>query len=154
MVALFTPRATAIQRYRTARKWKECVTRAAKTNLFDGVSFLLGELVRRKIKIAVVTTSVSYYAENLCRHHKIPVDALIAYHDARPKPAPDSFLLALDKLRTPVSDALGVGDDLPDSLALYAAGVKSLGAGWNPALNPEAKWDAVLKRPADLLALI
>jgi len=145
---------SAIQSYRTARKWKQCVVRATNTKLFDGISVLLEELVRHKIKIGIVTTSVSYYADNLCRNHSVPLDTLIAYHDARPKPAPDSFLLALEKLGVSVADALGVSDDLPDSVALHAAGVKSFGAGWNPALNPEAKWDGLLKTPADLLSLL
>lgn len=143
-----------IEHLRTARKWKECVRALDRTTCFAEVKEALAELKRSDIKTAIVTTSVSYYAIAACRHHGITYDALVAYHDARPKPAPDSFEKALARLGVAPENALGVGDDTPDSAGLMAASVVALGAGWSPVFNSKAGWDRVLSSPGELLNVI
>jgi phosphoglycolate phosphatase-like HAD superfamily hydrolase len=145
---------TAIETLRKARRWRECKDSLHLTKRFSGIKTILGELAKRKIKTAIVTTSVSNYASAVCAYHGIHPDTLIAYHDTRPKPAPDSFLKALENLKCSQLEAVGVGDDLPDSLALSAAKIRSLGAGWSPFLKPEAAWDRVLANPRELIKLI
>jgi beta-phosphoglucomutase-like phosphatase (HAD superfamily) len=86
----------------------------------------------------------------MCRHHGFEHDALVCYHDAKPKPAPDSFLFALKRFGLQTDEAIGVGDDLPDSLALEAAHIRAFGAGWSPVLNPESKWERVLGSPSEI----
>ena len=78
---------------RKARDFKGAVAKKHDTELFPGVRELLEGIATRGIAVAVVTTSVSYYASAILKHHAIDYDALIAYHDARPKPAPDGVLL-------------------------------------------------------------
>jgi HAD superfamily hydrolase (TIGR01509 family) len=121
---------------------------------FDGITTAIAALRKRGLQIGIVTTSVSYYAEALCRHHKFQYDTLVCYHDAKPKPAPDSFLLALKRFQLDPSQAIGIGDDLPDSLALAAAGIRAFGAGWSPILNPESEWEKVLSSPGRIERLL
>jgi len=144
----------AIDALRTARNWKACVANLSKTALFDGIEKLLADLVSTKIKIAVVTTSVSFYASAVLKHHKLPNDYLVAYHDARPKPAPDPFLKALSHFSFKPSEAIGLGDGSPDLFGLQAARIKAVGAGWSPTLFEPTKWDVVIRKPGQLLGLI
>jgi phosphoglycolate phosphatase-like HAD superfamily hydrolase len=143
-----------VEHLRKARKWKDCVAGLGATKVFDGVAKAMAELQRSGVKIGIVTTSVSFYAEAMCRHHRFPYDTLVCFHDATPKPAPDSFLLALKRLKLQPSEAIGVGDDLPDSLALEEASILAFGAGWSPVLNPESKWKKVLASPSEIVALL
>ena len=145
---------SAIQQMRDSRKWKECVALFSRTQCYPGIAETMGFLRRRGIRIAIVTTSVSYYAQALCRYHGITYDTLICYHDAKPKPAPDPFLLAIDRLAVRQDNSLGIGDATPDALSLKSAGIRSAGAGWNPDLSREIDWDEVMEEPADILKFL
>ena len=145
---------SAIMELRSRRKWKECVANLRHTTLFAGVPELLATIKAQGGKVAVVTTSVSYYAERALRHHGIQVDALVAYHDVpRTKPAPDGYLKALRQLGNEASDAYGIGDDAVDAHALGAAQIVSIGAGWNPDFHSAAPWDHVALTPAGVLKI-
>jgi len=144
----------AIDALRAARNWKGCVASLSKTAVFDGIEKLLADLVSNKIKIAVVTTSVSFYASAVLKHHKLPCDCLVAYHDARPKPAPDPFLKALSHFNFHASEAVGLGDGSPDLYGLQAARIRAIGAGWSPTIFEPEKWDVVAAAPDQILTLI
>lgn len=144
---------SAIEALRQARKWRDCVANFGSTACFEGLHTALQQLTAAGTKIAVVTTSVSYYAQAALRHHNIPHHALVSYHDARPKPAPDPYLKAASLLGIDTAECIGVGDGEPDLHSLKSAGIKALGAGWSPSLVFPDKWDAILSTPADLVSL-
>jgi HAD superfamily hydrolase (TIGR01549 family) len=139
---------------RKSRQWKKCVSSLADTRCFNGVRPMLEALAKSERRMGIVTTSVSFYAERVCGHHGIRFDALIAYHDAPPKPDPRCFLKALERLAVSPKLAVGVGDDAPDADALRAANIRAIGAGWSPFLNAEAQWESVIDSPSLLLDLI
>src|SRR5690606_10017928 len=58
-----------IQALRDSRSWRECVARASRTMVFPGVRELLQRLTDDGLKLAVVTSAVSYYADKLLAHH-------------------------------------------------------------------------------------
>ena len=146
---------TKIQSARDSRRWKECVARADETCLFEPINDVLDQLRKGGVKIAVVTSSVSYYAGALIKHHQIPFDKLVAYHDAaRPKPSPEPIRVALERLDVASADTIGIGDRDEDAKAYLAADVIAYGAGWNPLCETEASWDSVLSTPEDLLGLM
>lgn len=141
-----------IKPLREALKWRECVGNAGRTVAFQGVAQTLGELRRRGIKIAIVTTSVSYYAEAILRYHNLPYDTLVAYHDARPqKPHPKPALLALERLGCQIKPSAAVGDNTNDVGCFQGAGIYTFGAGWSPALDRGLAWNMILDRPEELL---
>lgn len=142
-----------IRTLRGARRWKECVKSLSKTRIFDGISELFCQAKQRDLKIAIVTTSVSYYALAVTQFHKIRYDLLIAYHDAPPKPRPDGINLVLSSLRIKPAEALGIGDADTDATAYKAAGVTSIGAGWSPLLSRTSPWDRIIARPTDVFGL-
>lgn len=135
---------------RERRDWKRAVRSMHQTKVFPGVRELLTSLSERGTPWAIVTTSVSYYAGALLRHHDLGTPPLVAYHDARPKPHPACVLKALEHLEMEPGQAVGLGDHRHDHTAYSACGVLSLGAGWSPMLDG-ADWDSVLSTPAELL---
>lgn len=145
-----------IQALRDSRAWKVCVARLDQTTIFPGVRELLEHLRNGGVKLAVVTSAVSYYADKLLSYHDLSYFTIrIAYHDSRrPKPSPDPIIIALQALGVSAERALGVGDRQEDVCAYHAAGVCPLGAGWNPAFETSPLWQAKLTCPEDLLAYV
>lgn len=144
---------SALRALRSARKWKDAVCRLGETAPFPGVPELLAELLARTIPCAVITTSVSYYASHVLKHHNLSPVTVIAWHDATPKPDPAGVRLALSRIGVQPGEAIGVGDADTDLLAYRRAGVVAIGAGWSPAIT-RCEWDELLRTPQDLLARI
>lgn len=136
---------------RQNKMWEECVELVHEISCYPGLQETLSRLSRQGIKIGIVTSSFSNYAEKVLRYHHLPYDCLIAYHDARPhKPHPAPVHACLAKLKSPPDASLGVGDSPDDCDAYRAAGLVSLGAGWSTKLIRDAPWDSVLRKPSDL----
>ncbi|MFI2779928.1 HAD-IA family hydrolase [Streptomyces sp. ALB3] len=127
--------------------------------MFDGVPEMLHTLRERGIRLAVATGKSGPRARSLLSQlgvldlfdHVIGSDEI-----ARPKPAPDIVLRALELLGAEPDDAVMVGDAVTDIASAHGAGVAALAALWGetdePALLAAAP-DAVLQKPGDLLAL-
>jgi phosphoglycolate phosphatase-like HAD superfamily hydrolase len=146
---------TGIQALREARNWRACVRQADKTTVFPGMQDMLSTLVAAGVRLGLCTSAVSFYASALLDHHEIDAfDAMICFHDAKPsKPHPAPIVASLAKLQILGADAIGVGDSLVDAMAYRAAGVYSIGAGWNPALDRNAGWDLIAKTPSEISCL-
>lgn len=143
---------SGIQALRDARRWKDCARYADRTSVFVGIPELLTELVAGEHPLGLCTSAVSFYAHALLKHHAIDgFGAVICYHDAKPpKPHPAPILATLAKLKARPAGAIGVGDRMEDARAYRAAGVFSIGAGWNPALDREAAWDVIAATPVEV----
>lgn len=85
-------------------------------------------------RIAIVTTSPKWYADEIIRRFNISHDVLISYGDTKlHKPDPEPLNAALAVLKVAPEDAYHVGDASIDVEASYHAGVVSIGAGWGVA---------------------
>lgn len=145
---------SSLDELRERRSWKRCVASLDRTVCFGDLRDVIEQIRSHNIRIGVVTSSVSYYAENVLRYHGIAYDCLIAYHDASPrKPHPAPVLACLRELDTKASDALALGDSEVDCRAYQAAGVIALGAGWSPKLIRSVNWNRIVREPSELLAL-
>lgn len=144
---------SALAAFRQSRRWKDAVGAVHLTRKFQGVDAFVGRLAAQCVPWAVVTTSVSFYADRVLGHHGLTPHTRIAYHDARPKPSPDGVVLALRRLGCEAGAAVGVGDSALDLAAYRAAGIKAIGAGWSAALA-DGNWDAVAASPEEVLALM
>lgn len=132
----------------------------AEVLVYDGVVDLLDALHRRGYGLAIATGKTGSRARDLLAH----LDLLRRFHHvvgsdevARPKPAPDIVLRALDLLGARPERALMVGDAVTDLRSARDAGVRSAAALWGAPDETEllgAGPDLVLRRPADLLAVL
>ncbi|ATB36261.1 hypothetical protein CYFUS_001675 [Cystobacter fuscus] len=96
--------------------------------------------------VAIVTSSPGRYARPLLAKFQVHCDALVAYEDTSAhKPDPDPLNEALRRLGTNASNAYYVGDAVDDFAASYNAGIRSIGAGWNPEV------DGLWQTAADIL---
>lgn len=122
--------------------------------LYPGLEVLLQRLVATGTPWAVVTNSVSYYAEALLAHVGAMPPVSICYHDTtmhKPHPAP--VLAAISRLRIPTGlQGVGIGDHANDCAAYRAAGLTTAGAGWSPALDRSAPWQTVCSSAEELAA--
>ena len=144
---------SCLRALRQAGDWKAVFRAVGQTQVFDGIPELLRSLAERDLRVAVVTTSISNYANAVLRHHEITRDVLVAYHDGPRKPLPDGVLAALAKLNIAPSDAIGVGDHVNDCTAYRAAGILAVGAGWSPAFQA-SQWQVVAKTPDAIKGLL
>ncbi|MFE2727634.1 HAD-IA family hydrolase [Kitasatospora sp. NPDC059327] len=139
---------------------RESYRLAHEVTVFPGVTELLTELRARGIRLAVATGKSGPRARSLLEQlGLLPLfDHVIGSDEvARPKPAPDIVLHALDLLGAPAGAAMMIGDAVTDLISARGAGVLAVAAVWGAtdanallAENP----DAVLGAPSDLSALL
>ena len=138
---------------------RESYRLANQVTVFDGIVELLLTLRVRGLRFAVATGKSGPRARSLLdRLGLLPFFEHVIGSDevARPKPAPDIVRHALDLLGVSPEQAIMVGDAPTDLASAKGAGVASAAALWAPPEDVEgllaAGPDAVLRRPADLLA--
>ncbi|MCD6522191.1 MAG: HAD-IA family hydrolase [Candidatus Diapherotrites archaeon] len=115
-------------------------TSVKNSQLFPGVTHTLNEL--SNYKLAIVTTKRTNLAKQLCDASNITrfFDIIIGGDLVRnPKPAPDAIILAAEKLNTPPSHSLFVGDTCIDVNAGKRAGTKTCGVTYGIGKKDELK---------------
>ncbi|HEY6898017.1 MAG TPA: HAD-IA family hydrolase [Rhodocyclaceae bacterium] len=131
------------------------------TRLFPGMAEVLEQLDNLGLPWGIVTNKIARYT--------LPVVAGLGLAErsacvvsgdsaARPKPAPDSLLLACQQAGVTPGEAIYVGDDLRDIQAGKAAGMGTIAAAWGYLGDgPDiAEWngDHIIQRPQEILALL
>jgi len=93
-------------------------------SLIDGVEELLEFLEARGVRYALVTNNSRRSADVVLSRHPLPFDVVLTREDGAPKPAPDLFLSALERLGgVPAERAVVIGDAHIDLLGAQAAGI-------------------------------
>lgn len=130
------------------------------TRLFPGIDTLVCALEARGKRWGIVTNKPKRFTEPLLNALPLgPRAACVVSGDStpRPKPAPDSLLLACEQLGIAPAQALYVGDDLRDIQAGKAAGMPTAAAAWGylGLDDPIASWGAdwIIDTPVALLDL-
>ncbi|MGC0373848.1 HAD-IA family hydrolase [Streptomyces sp. SAI-229] len=138
---------------------RESYRLAHRVRLFPGVDPLLQELRDRGLRLSVATGKSGPRARSLLDQLGVlPLfDHVIGSDEvARPKPAPDIVLRALDLMEVGAEEAMMIGDALTDLASARSAGVTAVAALWGETAEEEmlaAAPDVVLRRPAELLGL-
>jgi phosphoglycolate phosphatase len=95
------------------------------TELFDSADTVIRSLKQRKLSVGIVSTKYRHRIEAVLARDGLldPIDVIIGGEDvARHKPDPEGLLRALQRLETPGSSALYVGDSVIDAIVADRAG--------------------------------
>ena len=127
------------------------------TEFFPGVLDALGELRAAGVKTALVTNKMRAITEAFLRDRGVEAlfDIVVAAGDAaRPKPASDMLVLAMERLGVHPHECVMVGDSRNDALAGRAAGTRVLlvGTGYNEG-EPIGIWARENGFPAPLAGI-
>jgi HAD superfamily hydrolase (TIGR01549 family) len=138
---------------RRQRQWQQVYGLFYLTELPPGTHQFLQE-ARQLAYLGIITTSPRPYAEQLIAYHHCQVPVVVAYHDTpRQKPAPDSILIAAQKLQVPATNCFYIGDALNDIVAAMNASAIPIGLSWDDSLKCQdisstcklcKSWDEVL----------
>lgn len=114
------------------------------------------EQVSEYVPVAVVTVAPRWYAERILNllFPSFKWATIVTYEDvARPKPFPDAFRLAAERLNVDPTYILVVGDSRDDIEAAYHAGMQTALATWHFRDEEGLRFvpDTVLDTPGDLL---
>lgn len=99
---------------------------AANGKLIPGTRELLSWLREKNLRCGLVTNNSRRSVNAILVRHPLSFDVVVTREDATMKPAPDLFLLALDKLGCNASDAVAVGDTHLDAIAAHRAGIRAI----------------------------
>ncbi len=102
-----------------------------KSKLFPGIQSLIDNLQQNNIKIGVVTNKTLEFAKLVLDKVNLltRIDCLVASDMVpKPKPSPDSVLLAIETLQATHSECIFIGDAEQDIIAGNAAGVRTVAA--------------------------
>jgi 3-amino-5-hydroxybenzoic acid synthesis related protein len=137
---------------------RESYRLAHRVTLFDGVVDTVRTLRDRGFRLAVATGKSGPRARSLLDQLDVLslFDHVIGSDEvARPKPAPDIVVHALDRLGVSPRDAVMIGDSVADLASARSAGVTAVAALWGETDEAElirAQPDVVLREPGELLS--
>jgi phosphoglycolate phosphatase len=125
--------------------------------LFPGVLDLLEALRKRGIQVGVLSNRLSLFLYEILQHAGLEgkLDPVLgADAVAQPPPAPDLVQLALAQTGIAAAEALVIAYGQAELNAARAADVNTAFAAYGYGAAPTWMPDAILKEPADLLALL
>ena len=144
--------------FRIYRAWYAEHTQI-KTKPYDGITDVMHALRERGIRVAVASNKPEPMVKKLCEYHfpKL-VDAAVGDIEGRErKPQPDMIDAVLDRLGTPHSGAVYVGDTEVDVQTAQNARLPVIAVGWgfrSKEQQAEAGATVFADTPDELLALL
>ena len=134
---------------------------ARSSRLFPGVSSLLDQIERRRLRWGIVTNKAERFTFPLLRALRlIDRSACVICGDTtpHPKPHPAPLLAAAKRLGIPARQCIYIGDDERDVQAGHAAGMPVLVARYGYLGNgtPPEQWgaDGFIDAPEDLVGVL
>lgn len=129
--------------------------------LFDGMDDLLKALEKQKVKWGIVTNKPRRFTQPLVQSMGLFERAVcvVSGDDAvKPKPSPETLLLACKEAKVRPNQCIYMGDAARDIEAGRAAGMKTVVAlfGYIDKTDKPHEWgaDAMIQAPKDILKLI
>ncbi|MDT7850045.1 HAD-IA family hydrolase [Methylophilus sp. VKM B-3414] len=129
--------------------------------LFDGMAEVLQEIEQRGLRWGIVTNKPRRFTLPMITHMALDsrAGAVISGDDApQPKPAPQTLLLACERMQLDPEQVVYVGDAERDVQAGNAAGMTTLVAlfGYLSDVDRPEAWgaDGCIQQPQDLLAYL
>ena len=120
-----------IEHLRKSREWSAIYKKIPTITAYNGINEVLSMIKSKGIKLAIVTSSPSSYAQRVVRHFGWSFDVMVCYHDTtQHKPHPAPFLEAANLLNISTKDCWAIGDDPNDIIGARRAGMYAVAALW------------------------
>lgn len=149
---------TLAEPYRSKRDWNGAYSVLPQCSVYNGLNGIFDVIRKYDINTCIVSTSPRPYVERVIKQFNLPVNHIVAYHDAKPtKPHPAPMLKALEMLGCDAKSAISFGDRAIDILSSNAAGIESVACFWGTKEKSEllrsGYYHAIIK-PEEILTLI
>ena len=149
---------TIVEQARHDRNWQLAYSLIPKCKLYEGMEEVLAIIRNNNINTCIVSTSPRIYVEKVVDYFNLPIQHIVAYHDAKPiKPHPAPMLKALELLGCSAAEAISFGDRVIDIQASNAAGIESVACFWGTKERGEllhAGYTHAIIKPEEILTLI
>ncbi|MDE6084513.1 MAG: HAD-IA family hydrolase [Muribaculaceae bacterium] len=149
---------TVLESLRHSKQWQEAYRRIPETIMYDGISHVLDIIRKHNIPCAIVSTSPRPYVEKIVTYYNLPIQHIVAYHDAKPvKPHPAPMLKALELMGKQAKEVISFGDRVIDIQASNAAGIESVACFWGTKEKGElirSDYSHAIVRPEEIITLI
>ena len=149
---------TIVEQARHDRNWQLAYSLIPKCKLYEGMEEVLTIIRNNNINTCIVSTSPRTYVEKVVDCFNLPIQHIVAYHDAKPiKPHPAPMLKALEHLRCSAAEAISFGDRVIDIQASNAANIESVACFWGTKEKSNllhSGYSHAIVHPKEILTLI
>ena len=141
---------TLAEPYRSKRDWNGAYSVLPQCTVYEGLQEIFDVIRKFGINTCIVSTSPRTYVEKVVQQFNLPINHIVAYHDAKPiKPHPAPMLKALEML--------GCGDRVIDIQSSNGAGIESVACFWGTKEKAElvkSGYTHAIIKPSEILTLI
>ena len=149
---------TFAEPYRSKRDWNGAFSVIPQCTIYEGLNEIFDVIRKFSINTCIVSTSPRPYVERVVQHFNLPINQIVAYHDAKPiKPHPAPMLKALEILGCDAKSAISFGDRVIDIQSSNAAGIESVACFWGTKEKTElvkSGYTHAIIYPREILTLI
>ena len=149
---------TLAEPYRSRRDWPGAYSVLPQCTVYDGLSEVFDIIRKFGINTCIVSTSPRPYVEKVVQTFNLPINHIVAYHDAKPiKPHPAPMLKALELLGCDARSAISFGDRVIDIQSSNGAGIESVACFWGTKEKTElmrSGYTHAIIKPSEILTLI
>lgn len=149
---------TLAEPYRSKRDWNGAFSVIPQCTVYAGLNEIFDVIRKFNINTCIVSTSPRPYVERVVKHFNLPINHIVAYHDAKPiKPHPAPMLKALEMLGCDAKSSISFGDRVIDIQSSNAAGIESVACFWGTKEKAElvkSEYNHAIINPNEMLTLI
>ena len=149
---------TLAEPFRSRRDWNGAYSVLPQCTVYDGLEQVFEIIRKYNIQTCIVSTSPRAYVEKVVQQFNLPINYIIAFHDAKPiKPHPAPMIKALEVLKCSPEDAISFGDRAIDIWSSNSANIESVACFWGTKEHKEllgSGYRHAIVKPAEILTLI
>ena len=149
---------TIVEQARHDRNWQLAYSLIPKCKMYEGMEEVLAIIRNNNINTCIVSTSPRTYVEKVVDCFNLPIQHIVAYHDAKPiKPHPAPMLKALELMGCRADEAISFGDRVIDIQASNAANIESVACFWGTKEKLDllhSPYNHAIIKPVEILTLI
>ena len=149
---------TLVEPYRSRSDWSKAYSLLPQCTVYDGLSEVFDIIRKYGINTCIVSTTPRPYVEKIVQTFNLPINHIMAYHDAKPiKPHPAPMLKALELLGRDAKSAISFGDRVIDIQSSNGAGIESVACFWGTKEKAEllrSGYTHAIIKSSEILTLI